>query len=364
MLRRTFIASAVLFATAAAAPAAFAFTEGKDADYITLEKPLPGGEGKLVKVWSYDCPFCFKFDKALFGNAFLEIVTTPERSFLSFYHQDASKCRIAKESDHVLLHHDWQHYTPSDAKRLPLYPRFEQASDGTLRSMFHYKDYEPTFEHYGLPPYIAGMNVSAIAYKTDKWNISRLDNSFQLSGIMVLDGNVDNEQDAYEIIRAAEKRFAGQPGQVMFMVKNAEEADNSKFVPISSSNEGDWKSLHDQAVTDIVVAHSWFRSLSGLDYLSGFDSERILHEYEIALNTLILGEQQELLEPIRIVIGQVLGCDTSSMQIVNRPPARSKPLYMKVWEARKADGLDYDPDDPTQNLYVAQITKYAMRNID
>ena len=101
--------------------------------------------------------------------------------------------------------------------------------------MFHYKDYEPTFEHYGLPPYIAGMNVSAIAYKTDKWNISRLDNSFQLSGIMVLDGNVDNEQDAYEIIRAAEKRFAGQPGQVMFMVKNAEEADNSKFVPISSS---------------------------------------------------------------------------------------------------------------------------------
>lgn len=45
------------------------------------------------------------------------------------------------------------------------------------------------------------------------------------------------------------------------------------------------------------MAHSWFRSLSGLDYLSGFDSERILHEYEIALNTLILGEQQELLEP-------------------------------------------------------------------
>ena len=62
MLRRTFIASAVLLATAAAAPSAFAFTEGKDADYITLEKPLAGGEGKIVKVWSYDCPFCFKFD--------------------------------------------------------------------------------------------------------------------------------------------------------------------------------------------------------------------------------------------------------------------------------------------------------------
>ena len=220
------------------------------------------------------------------------------------------------------------------------------------------------FEHYGLPPYIAGMNVSAIAYKTDKWNISRLDNSFQLSGIMVLDGNVDNEQDAYEIIRAAEKRFAGQPGQVMFMVKNAEEADNSKFVPITSTNEGDWKNLHDQAVTDIVVAHSWFRSLSGLDYLSGFSSERILQEYEIALNTLILGAQQELLEPIQIIINQILGCDASSMQVINRPPTRSKPLYMKVWEARRADGLDYDTEDPDQNLFLAQITKYALRNID
>lgn len=32
---------------------------------------------------------------------------------------------------------------------------------------------------------------------------------------------------------------------------------------------GDWSSLHDQATSDIVIAHSWFRSLSGLDYSSG-----------------------------------------------------------------------------------------------
>ena len=150
----------------------------------------------------------------------------------------------------------------------------------------------------------------------------------------------------------------------MFMIKNAEEADNSKFVPIASDNEGDWKLLHEQATSDIVIAHSWFRSLSGLDYSTGFNSERILHEYEIALNTLILGEQQELLEPIRNAIAKILACDASSLQVVNRPPTRSKPLYMKVWEARKNDGLDYDPTDPQQNLFLAQITKYALKNID
>ena len=304
------------------------------------------------------------FDKSLFGNAFLEVVTDEKHSFLALYHQDASRCRVAKDSRHILLHHDWSRFSAADARTLPLYPLFERQDDGTLRAIVHYKDYEPTFEHYGVPPYIAGFNVSAIAYKTDRWNISRLDNSFQLSGVMVLDGEVDNEQEAYRIVKAAEKRFAGKPGQVMFMVKNTDESDHSKFVPIESANEGDWKLLHEQATSDIVVAHSWFRSLSGLDYSTGFSAERILHEYEIALNTLILGEQQELLEPVRRLIETRLGCDASSLQIVNRPPTRSKPLYMKVWEARKCDGLSYDPQDPEQNLYLAQITKYAMRSID
>ena len=304
------------------------------------------------------------FDKALFGNAFMEIVTDAGHTFLSLYHQDASRCRVARDSDHILLHHDWRRFRNDEARRLPLYPAFEDAGDGTLRSIVHYKDYEPMYSHYGVPPYIAGMGVSAIAYKTDRWNISRLDNSFQLSGVMMLDNTVDSEEEADRIIRLAEKKFGGNPGQVMFVLKEGSDNDNSRFIPITSQNDGDWRDLHDQAVSDIVVAHSWFRSLSGLDYSSGFDSERILHEYEVALNTVILAEQAELLEPVRSVIGSVLGCDASSLQAVNRPPTRSKPLYMKVWEARKADGLDYDPDDERQQKFLSEITKYNIRSIE
>lgn len=304
------------------------------------------------------------FDKALFGNAFVEIVTDADRSFLALYHQDASKCRVAKDNVHILLHHDWVRFTDADVESLPLYPAFEAGIDGNLHSVIHYKDYEPMFENYGVPSYIAGMNVSAIAYKTDRWNISRLDNSFQLSGVMMLDGGVDNEEQANEVVRMAERKFAGKPGQVMFMIKDCEAGDSSRYIPIASSNEGDWKDLHDQATSDIVVAHSWFRSLSGLDYSSGFNSERILHEYEIALNTVILGEQSELLEPLKNVMRSILREDCSSLQIVNRPPTRSKPLYMKIWEARKADGLEYDPSDPEQQAFVSKISKYALRNID
>ena len=304
------------------------------------------------------------FDKALMGNAFLEIVTDPEHSFLSLYHQDASHCRLARDSQHILLHHDWSSFKGEQMQSLPLYPRFEQQADGTLRSIVHYKEYEPMFAHYGVPKYIAGMGVSAIAYKTDCWNISRLDNSFQLSGIMMLDATLASEAEAERLVQTAEKRFAGTPGQVMFVVGGGDENNSSRFIPLESHNEGDWSALHDQATSDIVIAHSWFRSLSGLDYSAGFSAERILHEYEVALNTVILAEQEELLAPIKRILREVVGVNGSSLEIVNRPPTRSKPIYMKVWEARKADGLEYDADDERQQAYLSEITKYNVTKIN
>ena len=37
---------------------------------------------------------------------------------------------------------------------------------------------------------------------------------------------------------------------------------------------------------------------------------------------------------------------------------------MKGWEARKADGLDYDAEDPRQQLFLSEITKYNIRSIE
>ena len=181
---------------------------------------------------------------------------------------------------------------------------------------------------------------------------------------MMLDAATDSEQEAAEIVRQAERHFAGNPGQVMFVIREAGEQDNSRFIPVGSNNEGDWSKLHDQATSDIVIAHSWFRSLSGLDYSAGFSAERILHEYEVALNTVILAEQEELLAPIKQCVREILAVDASSLEIVNRPPTRSKPIYMKVWEARKADGLEYDEEDERQQMYLSEITKYNVTKIN
>lgn len=295
------------------------------------------------------------YDRCLFGNAFLEIVTDSRASFLSLYHQDASRCRVARDGKSVVMHHDWQQFRVSESKTVPLYPLFAELPDGTCRSVYHFKEYEPMFEHYGVPKYVAGLGAAALLYRTDRWNLSRIENAFHLSGVMVLDGQVDSDQEAAQIARMAEEKFSGNPGQVMFLVKNGIEGDTTKFVPMTTSQDGDWKTLHDQAISDILAAHSWFRTLSGMDYTTGFSAERVKHEYHIALNTLIRVEQDELLEPLRTIIARVLRIDTSSMAFINRPPFEHKPGYMRVWEARRADGLDYDPADQAQQLFISQI---------
>ncbi|WP_019209196.1 thiol:disulfide interchange protein DsbA/DsbL [Yersinia massiliensis] len=40
-----------------------AFTAGTD--YIILDKPIPDANGTLIKVFSYDCPFCYRYDKGV-----------------------------------------------------------------------------------------------------------------------------------------------------------------------------------------------------------------------------------------------------------------------------------------------------------
>ena len=52
------------------------------------------------------------FDKALFGNAFLEAVTDPAHSFLALFHQDATRCRLARDSAHILPAPRLEHLPP------------------------------------------------------------------------------------------------------------------------------------------------------------------------------------------------------------------------------------------------------------
>lgn len=296
------------------------------------------------------------FDRALFGNYFIEIAVYKGRPLL--FHQDASRCRITKPDKEgvqsVVISKDWVNHNKAYDKTLPLYPRFTQDENGVMRSIYHGYDYEPTFEHYGVPTYVAGLTSARIGTKTGNWNEDRLDNSFQPSGVMELvDENASGEELA-QLTADLQRKYAGRPGQVLFMAGNS--AGNSKFTPIQSNNEGDWLDLHNVSKNDMVTAHSWFISLAGLDYSTGISADRILSEYSVALSMVIEPEQARLLGVLRDIL-DTAGVDASSLEFVNKAPILAKPQYMKVWEARKADGLEYDENDPAQQIYLSQLSK-------
>ena len=63
MQRRSLFKVSLTAALAAAVPAvAFAADFKEGTDYVKLAKPLANANGTFIKVFSYDCPFCFRYD--------------------------------------------------------------------------------------------------------------------------------------------------------------------------------------------------------------------------------------------------------------------------------------------------------------
>ncbi|EAK0826806.1 thiol:disulfide interchange protein DsbA/DsbL [Campylobacter fetus] len=63
MKLRTLVKKCLAASVAFVAINASAFSEG--VDFVKLETPIPNSDGLVTKVYSYDCPFCYKYDKAV-----------------------------------------------------------------------------------------------------------------------------------------------------------------------------------------------------------------------------------------------------------------------------------------------------------
>lgn len=263
-------------------------------------------------------------DKLGIGNAYFEVVTDQQRSFISFFHKDATLCRVGKDDmrGRILIHPNWGDWQNSkDLQRsIPMYPNFELI-EGQWRSMVHVKDYEPEFSVYGIPTWVAGMDAAAIGYKTDKWNLSRLDNEMLSSGTLIIDGNI-SPADAKKLKQDFQNTFTGEgkAGKIFFVVKSLG-GEGTKWLPFSQAKEQDWGQLHKQSGYDIITAHNWFPSLSGVqrEGLTIGNNTQIRTEYEIAKSTVINFEQQRFMNIFKRIFSEVKGWEVEVLYD-NKPP--------------------------------------------
>ncbi len=308
------------------------------------------------------------FDKFSSGNAYMELVKDKKGSFLNLYHKDHTTCRVSKDGLSIKIHGDWANVIKKeDIKTIPLYPVFAEV-DGQLRSIYHFKDYEPNFQYYGVPGWISAMDAAGIAYKTNKWNISRLDNSFAASGTLVVEGNI-TPKEAKQLKADFTKQMTGEgkQGKIMFIVK-ALGGGKTEFVPITTTNvEGDWLQLHKQADADLIIAHSWFRSLSGMAEAGQLgNTQQIRNEYQIALSTVIGEEQESFIDIFKHIITTELKLDTSDLVFKNELPISLRDLLdpkaiLNKNEQRAIFGYAAIEESITQALNGAQVD--ALVNI-
>jgi len=264
------------------------------------------------------------------GNCYIEIVKYPiggKKFGVNLYHKDATKGRVKdiKNSKDkmpgILFHPDWSkaRHTPELIVDFPLYPNFKKI-DGQERSIYHFKDYEAEYSDYGIPLFIAALDVAAIAWKTNKWNVSRLDNTFHTSGVMVVEGDYSPE-DVEVLKDEIQAAYSGEDnqGKLAVIIKQLG-GSSTTITPFTTNMEGDWTQLHDQANKDLVAAHVWQRSLCNMsDSAQLGNTTLIRNEYGLATR-IIENDQIFFLKRIKKILNQVAGMDASTLQFTNISP--------------------------------------------
>ena len=256
-------------------------------------------------------------DYYTFGNAYLEGVLYD--GGLNLYHIDATTVRMSKNKKEVYVHPDWAKYNTMKDKLsiIPIYPNSRSS-----RFVVQFKDYEPTFQFYGLPDYIAALEHIAVDYEIGKWNHTKFKNGFQPSAIIEINGDM-GEEEAKKLVREAQKKFVGDGnnGKIMFIVKNGD-ASQANVQIIKDDQEGSWIDL--QRITDqnIVTAHRWQPSLSGLvssGKMNNTGSE-IRIAYDLAMTTVIKDTSDLLLNGLRTILYKEMGFLPEELIIHYEPP--------------------------------------------
>ena len=256
-------------------------------------------------------------DYYTFGNAYLEGVLYD--GGMNLYHIDATTVRMSKNKKEAYVHPDWAKYSTmeDDMSIIPIYPDVR-----SNRFILQFKDYEPTFSFYGLPDYVAALEHIAVDYEIGKWNHTKFKNGFQPSAIVEISGDM-GEEEAKKLVHEAQKKFVGDGnnGKIMFIVKNGDTSAANVSI-IKDDQEGSWIDL--QRITDqnIVTAHRWQPSLSGLvssGKMNNTGSE-IRIAYDLAMTTVIKDTSDLLLDGIKNVMYRELGFLPEDLMIHYEPP--------------------------------------------
>lgn len=249
-------------------------------------------------------------DKRYSGNAYLLIVTDNRGRFVRFQHIDFSKVRVDKLFN-LIINPDWSNRRKENDIFVPLFPNFVE-HDGNYISGYHFKEYEPEFSYYGIPDWIAGYINMQVDIKTDSWNADHLDKGLKPDIIHNLPGGTTDAE--IEQIKENTKDFKeGKPGSVMFTFGDAVKTTvlGEKIMDM------DWGKLTEMNIEKTLIANQWYKSLMSVSQSTGFDTQRVQYEYQLALGDIL--KEQELFLDVYKRIFTTFNLKFDDIMIYNSP---------------------------------------------
>tara|TARA_R110002012_G_scaffold77863_4_gene198583 strand:- start:356 stop:1675 length:1320 start_codon:yes stop_codon:yes gene_type:complete len=255
-----------------------------------------------------------------FGNGYIELVKF--EGGINCYHIDATNVRLHKNGKDVIIHPDWLQYRrrKSEAVILPLFPEFTGE-----RCVIHIKDYEPTFQYYGLPDYIAGLEHLSIDFEIGKWNNTKFKNNFQPSAIVEITADM-GDAEAEELVRLAQEKFTNEGGaenngKILFIVKNGDTSP-ANVTLIKDDNDASFKELQFLTDQNLITAHRWQPSLMGIVSGGKMNStgSEIRISYEVVLATVVRSVSEKFDSVMRKCLIEYLGIDKDELVAKFEPP--------------------------------------------
>jgi capsid portal protein len=174
--------------------------------------------------------------------------------------------------------------------------------------------------YWGIPDWVSAKIWAELEYRIPKFNQSKFENGFTPSAIISLFGSA-NQEEAQQVVRAMKECFTGTGNNSkMFIQALRDPTYKSDVQVLNSSNEGEFLSLQNMAQTNIIAAHRWSVSLTGLRTAGSLGTnQQIRSEFDIVYNTVIRPMQRlyltKFLNPVIQDAGKWLGFDWSNIAL-------------------------------------------------
>ena len=302
------------------------------------------------------------YDFLYSGNGYLQVIREKDR--INIFHQDSSQVRLGKAVDNKIdkafISSDWteiKNNKPlSDQNVIPI-DVFNKNSKSQKKSIIHIKEYSPEHFYYGLPEYVSAIKWIDIEYKIPSFNLTLFENGLLPSGVLTLRGDVpEGYKSPVDYVNDIKDKFTGEDNTSKFLVQLVDnDVNDASFDPFTNINEGHFRLLQELAVQNIISAHKWHPSLSGIQTAGKLGTnQEIRSAYEIVLNTTIRHYQKKLLKPLNTIL-ELAGFGEYELTINNSYPVSfgseiSANEVLTLDEKRQELGYEIATEEQKQEL--------------